>query len=135
MATGTVKNGDVVGIYINNQLIANGKDCLFDFSVASREITTKDDAGVGAFEPTKRTATLKGSFLHAEDANCFNQLYDLASSRHKFTWRHGSTQSGDRVRFGTGFFTSLSHSSSDNDNITGSYSIQVTGAVQQSVNP
>src|SRR6185295_17767324 len=107
MPTGTIKNGDIIGIFINNALIANGKDCSIDFTVASRETTTKDDVGTASFEPTKKSGTLKGSFLQAEDANGYNQLFALANSRQKFTWKHGSVQTGDTYRYGTGFFTSL----------------------------
>lgn len=135
MATGTVKNGDLIGIYINNTLIANGKDCGLDLAIGSRETTTKDDVGTGSFEPTKKTATLKGSFLQADDAFDYNQLFALAISRQKFTWKHGSVQSGDTVRSGTGFFTAVGHASTDNANITGSYSIQATGPITIAVNP
>lgn len=135
MPTGTVKNGDAIGVYVNNMLIANGKECSFDPTVAQRETTTKEDVGTASYEPTKKSFTLKGSFLHAEDANCFNQLFALLNSRQKFTWKHGSVASGETFRFGTGFFTGLSLGAPDNDNVTGNYTIQVTGPVQTAVNP
>lgn len=135
MATIGRINGDVLGIQINGQLVAVTQECSHSIAVASRETTSKDDAGKYQGEPTKATETLKGSYLVAFDNNMYQTIRSLARSKSKFTWRFGSTVSGDPYDQGTGFFTSVDTSAPNNDNVTGSYTIQVTGAVITSTNP
>lgn len=130
-----VQNGDLIGLYVNGQLIARGTDHKFSFKVASRETTSKDDTGWANSEPTKRSGDVSGSILFAEDASFgLNQIFTLASTRQKFTVKFGSAQVGDYYYFATGFFTSLDKSAKANDNVTGSYTIQLSGVIQQLIN-
>jgi hypothetical protein len=128
-------NGDVLAISVNGQTIAVTTECSQSIAIANRETTSKDDAGNGNFEPTKKTETLKGSFLVAYDNNAYQTLKSLAKGKSKFTWRFGSVVSGDPYDTGTGFFTSVDTSAPNNDNVTASYSIQVTGATVSTTNP
>jgi hypothetical protein len=135
MATSGRINGDIVGIKVNNVLIAVGTSNNQDISIDSRETTSKDDGGRYNGEPTKVTETLKGDFFVAFDTNAYQTLKSLARSRAKFTWIFGSLASGDPYDTGTGFFTSLGTSAPNNDNVTGSYTIQVTGLPTTLINP
>lgn len=135
MASAGKIDGNIFGLYINNQLVASSTSASLDLSVATRETTTKDDAGKSAFEPTKFSGTASGDFLITEDSGNYNTLFSLLYTRQKFTWKYGTAVSGDQVRFGTGFFTSLKHSSPQNDNVSGNFSIQITGQVFVSTNP
>lgn len=128
-------NGDIFAISINGQVIASSTDCSLSIAVAARETTVKQDNGDYNGEPTKKTETIKGGFLVTFDNSAYQNLKAIARSKQKFTWRFGSTASGDPYDQGTGFFTSLDTSAPNNDNVTGAYSIQVTGAVISSVNP
>jgi len=128
-------NGDVLGISLNGLLIAVTQDCSQSIAIASRETTSKDDAGNYNGEPTKKTETLKGSFLVAFDNNAYQTLKTIAKGKQKFTWRFGSVVSGDPYDTGTGFFVSLDTAAPNNDNVTASYSIQVTGVTTSTTNP
>ncbi|HQQ81941.1 MAG TPA: phage tail tube protein [Cyclobacteriaceae bacterium] len=120
---------------INGQVVAITTECSHSISVASRETTSKDDGGKYQGEPTKVTETLKGSYIVAFDNNAYQTLRALARAKSKFTYRFGSVVSGDPYDQGTGFFTSLDTSAPNNDSVTGSYSIQITGTVTPSTNP
>jgi hypothetical protein len=130
-----VMNGDLIGLYVNGQLVARGTDHKFSFKTATRETTSKDDVGWASFEPTKRSGDVSGSVLHAEDATFgLAQIFTMKANRQKFTVKFGSAQIGDNYFFATGFFTSLDKSAKANDNVTGSYTIQLTGQIQQLTN-
>lgn len=135
MATAGRINGDILGIQVNGSTVAVTTECSQSIAIANRETTSKDDNGNGNFEPTKKTETLKGSFLVAFDNSAYQTLKALAKAKTKFTWRFGSTVSGDPYDTGTGFFTSLDTSAPNNDNVTASYTIQVTGATTSTTNP
>lgn len=124
-------NGDLIGLYVNNVLVLKGADHKFSLKIATRETTTKDDAGVASFEPTKRSGDISGSILHAEDTNFgLDEIFLMAYNRQKFTVKFGSSVIGDNYYSGTGFFTSLDKSGKANDNVTGSYTVQLTGNIQ-----
>lgn len=127
-STGKI-NGDIIGVYINNVLIASSTDCNHNLSVDSRETTNKDDGGKYSGLPTKSTETIDGGFLVAYDSNNYQTLASLARNKSLFTWKLGSAVSGDPYYQGTGYFTKLSFSAKNNDNVTGNYSIQITGTV------
>lgn len=128
--------GEIIGIYINNQLIASSTSCEYDFTIDERETTTKDDQGRTTYQPTKTNANISGEFLKREDVNMnYNDIFSLAYNRTLFTWRKGSVVQGDRVHTGTGFFTNIKESAGQYDNITGSYSIRVTGPITITTNP
>lgn len=135
MATPGRINGDVIGIMINGVTIAVGQSHGQSIAVASRETTSKDDGGNYNGEPTKKTETLKGAFLVAFDNAAWQTLKAIIRAKQKFTWRFGSIVSGDPYDTGTGFFTSLDTDAPNNDNVTGSYAIQVTGPVTTATNP
>ena len=135
MATAGRISGDIIGIKINNVLIAVATSHNQSIAIASRETTSKDDNGRWNGEPTKVTETLKGDFIVAYDNNAWQTLKEAASAKQKFTWFFGSTVSGDPYDTGTGFFLNLDTSVPNNDNVTGSYTIQVTGAVTTTTNP
>lgn len=136
MPTQGIGAGEIIGIYINNQLIAKSNSCEFDFSIDERETTTKDDQGRTTYQPTKTNATISGEFLKVEtEAMNYNDIFTHAYNRTLFTWRKGSTAQGDRVYQGTGFFTSIKESAPQYDSITGSYSIRVTGPIIVTTNP
>lgn len=135
MATAGRINGDVLGIMVNGATIAVTQDCSQSIAIASRETTSKDDLGNYNGEPTKKTETLKGSFLVAYDNSAYQTLKALAKAKTKFTFRFGSVVSGDPYDTGTGFFTSLDTAAPNNDNVTASYTIQVTGATTSTTNP
>jgi hypothetical protein len=135
MATAGRINGDVIGIMVNGTTIAVASTSSQNIAIASRETTSKDDLGRYNGEPTKVTESLSGDFLVAYDNNAYQTLKALARAKTKFTWRFGSVVSGDPYDTGTGFFTSLDTSAPNNDNVTGSFTIQVTGAVTTTTNP
>lgn len=135
MATAGRINGDILGIMVNGATIAVAQDSGQTIAVAQRETTSKDDSGNYNAEPTKKTETLKGSFLVAFDNSAYQTLKALAKAKTKFTWRFGSVVSGDPYDTGTGFFTSLDTSAPNNDNVTASFTIQVTGATTSTTNP
>lgn len=135
MATISEINGDILSISVNGQIIAASTECSHSLAIGARETTNKDDAGRYNGEPTKATETLKGGFLVAYDNNAFQTIKALARGKSKFTWRFGSLAAGDPYDIGTGFFTSVDTTAPNNDNVTASYGIQVTGVVTSAVNP
>ena len=135
MATAGRINGDVIGIMVNGTTIAVAQSSSQNIAIASRETTSKDDLGRYNGEPTKVTESLSGDFLVAYDNSAYATLKSLARAKTKFTWRYGSVVSGDPYDTGTGFFTALDTSAPNNDNVTGSFTIQVTGAVTTATNP
>lgn len=128
-------NGDIIGVYVNGALIASSTDCSHNLSIDSRETTNKDDGGKYTGLPTKSTETIDGSFLVAFDQAAYLTVFSLARNKSLFTVKFGSAVSGDPYFQGTGYFTSVKKAAKNNDNVTASYTIQLTGAVQVLTNP
>lgn len=135
MATAGRINGDIINISYNGRIIAVGTGCSHSIGIAQRETTSKDDQGKYNGVPTKATETLKGDFLVAYDQNDFQTIRSLARAKTLFTFKFGSHVSGDPCDTGTAFFTSVDTSAPNNDNVTGSYTMQITGAVTTTTNP
>ena len=135
MASSGRINGDIFAFKYNNHLLAASKDLGHSIGVDQRETTTRDDQGRYQGEPTKVKETIKGGFLVALDNNCYQTIKSLARSRTKFTYFFGSTVSGDQYEQGTGFFINVDTSAPDNDNVTGSFSVQIVGVPQIFTNP
>lgn len=135
MATAGRISGDIIMVQYNGKIIAVSTSCQHSIGVAQRETTSKDDAGKYNGVPTKVTETIKGDFLVAFDQNDYQTIRSLARAKTLITYKFGSTASGDPFDTGTAFFTSVDISAPNNDNVTGSYALQVTGAVTASTNP
>lgn len=135
MAAYNTIDGDLIQVYLNGTLIANGTDCKIAFKRANREVTTKDGGNNAQYEYTKGSWSVSGGYLHTELGYTTAALQGLWRSRTKVVLKFGSTQSGANYYQGTALIDSLDMSGPQKANVTGTYTFTGDGDCAPFTNP
>jgi Phage tail tube protein len=137
MAAYTTIDGDVIQVYTNGALIANGTDCKIGFKFGNRDTTTKDGGKAKQREYTDREWMVSGGFLYADPTapNGLSQLQALAKAGTKVVVKAGSVLTGQKYYQGTMLVDSLDLSASQKSNIAVSYSFVSDGDWTETTNP
>lgn len=137
MAAYNTIDGDVIQVYTNGQLIANGVDCKIGFKFGNRDTTSKDGGAAKQREYTDREWSVSGSLLVSDQAapNGLYQLIALAKAKSKIFVKAGSTVSGQKYYTGIMIIESLNASAPQKANATGDYSFMSDGDWTELTNP
>ena len=130
MATTGIVNGTALKIYVDSTAVAYTTSASLELSMATRDTSTKDSAGWQESAEGQRSGTISGDFLFAFDAAYgFEDLFALYSNRTKVTVKLATTDVADKYIEGDAYLTSLSKSAPMEDTISGSFSLNFTGAI------
>lgn len=137
MAAFTTVDGDLIQVFVNGTLVANGTDCKISFKRANREVTTKDGGSYAQYEYTKGSWSVSGSYLHTDVSGSFstNGLFSIYSNKTKVNLRIGSITSGQYYYTGQAVLDSLDMSGPQKANVTGSYNFTGDGSITAFLNP
>ena len=130
--TGTV-NGRLIKIYVADTAVTCQTNSTLEMTMEPRESTCKDDSGNAASFLAGRTSwTMGGEAKLAFDAaKGFSALYTAWTAGTELDVAWQSTVAGDKGYEGTGFITSLSADTPDNEDSTFSFTIQGSGALTE----
>lgn len=130
--TGTV-NGRFIKIYVDDTAVTCQTNSTLEMTMEPRESTCKDDSGNAASFLAGRTSwTMGGEAKLAFDAaKGFSALYAAWTAGTELDVAWQSTVAGDKGYEGTGFITSLSADTPDNEDSTFSFTIQGSGALTE----
>lgn len=130
--TGTV-NGRIIKIFVDGTAVTCQTNSTIEMTMEPRESTCKDTVGnAAAFLAGRTSWTLGGEAKLAFDATKgFSALYTAWKNGSSLAVAWQSTVAGDKGYSGTGFITSLSGDTPDNEDSTFSFSIQGSGALNE----
>jgi predicted secreted protein len=130
--TGTV-NGRIIKIFVDSTAVTCQTNSTIEMTMEPRESTCKDTVGnAAAFLAGRTSWTLGGEAKLAFDATKgFSALYTAWKNGSTLAVAWQSTVAGDKGYSGTGFITSLSGDTPDNEDSTFSFSIQGSGALNE----
>ncbi len=130
--TGTV-NGRIIKIFVDSTAVTCQTNSTIEMTMEPRESTCKDTVGnAAAFLAGRTSWTLGGEAKLAFDATKgFSALYTAWKNGSSLAVAWQSTVAGDKGYSGTGFITSLSGDTPDNEDSTFSFSIQGSGALNE----
>lgn len=144
MATTGIVNG--TDLFVGLDVAAGGAGTTFvaithatsaniNFSMETREATTKDSAGFTEVLEGLRSVSIDAEGMTALDAALgYEELYALWNNRTLFNLEFGTAESGDTVYQIKGYMTSLAVSSGVEDSSTFSCSFECTGTVTTATN-
>lgn len=130
--TGTV-NGRLIKIFVDNTAVTCQTNSTIEMTMEPRESTCKDTVGnAAAFLAGRTSWTLGGEAKLAFDATKgFSALYTAWKNGSTLNVAWQSTVAGDKGYTGSGFLTSLSGDTPDNEDSTFSFTIQGSGALNE----
>lgn len=130
--TGTV-NGRLIKIFVDNTAVTCQTNSTIEMTMEPRESTCKDTVGnAAAFLAGRTSWTLGGEAKLAFDATKgFSALYTAWKNGSTLNVAWQSTVAGDKGYSGSGFLTSLSGDTPDNEDSTFSFTIQGSGALNE----
>lgn len=128
--TAGIVNGTNLKISIGGTAVAYTTNASVDFTMATRDTTNKDSAGWSSSAEGLRSGTISGDYLFAFDASYgFEELFAAFSGRTKLTVKLGTSNADDKAIEGEGYLTALNAAAPMEDTISGSFTIQFTGAI------
>ena len=126
----SITNSSSVKIAVGGTDIEDLSSVGIDFSMSTRDITTKDSSGDREIAEGLIQVSLSFEGLHDPAATTgFESLQSTFDSRSSITWKYSSGVVGDTEYSGSGYITGLSLSAGTEDNHTFTGSIEGTGAV------
>lgn len=144
MATTGIINGTDLFVGIDNTAggagttfvkVTHATTANINFSMETRDATTKDSDGYSEFLEGLRSVTVDVEGMTALDATFgFEELYALWTGRTLFNLEFGTAESGDTVYQVKAFMTSLAVNSGVEDSSTFSASFQCTGQITTATN-
>lgn len=130
MASTGILNGTKLKISVAGTAVAYTTSATVDFTMATRDTTNKDTLGWKTSGEGLRSGTISGDFLFAFDATYgFEDLFDVFSNRTAVAVKFATSDAADKAIEGTGYITSLSQSAPMEDTVSGSFTIEFTGAI------
>jgi TP901-1 family phage major tail protein len=130
MATAGIMNGTLLGVYVGSTLVAHATEGSISLSMDTREVTTKDSAGMRELLEGTKSGSISVSALYAEDAAYgVEDLMTAWANRTALTVKFSTEVSGDHYWSANAYLTSLEVSASTEDNASYSASFELTGAV------
>lgn len=127
-----VINGHYLRIYIGGTAIAKATECSLSLSAEMRETSHKDTSGDGGgwreVTPGEKAGTLTCNALFAETES-YETLWTAYSTGASVSWIFQDGTTGNLADSGTGYISSLEKNAPNNENVTYSVTIEVTGAI------
>ena len=118
MATTGVFNGSLIGVYLNNRLIALGKSCTLNLSADEMDVTSKDSALWGEFRPTVKhwdVSTDNLVNISATSTHSVDYILDKLIAGTSVHLKFQTAVSGDTYWHGTAYVTSVSINAAQNE--------------------
>ena len=130
MASTSVMNGSLMGVYIGSTLIAHSTEGSISLSMDTRDISSKDSAGSRALLEGMKSGSISVSALYTEDsAYGADELFVAMAARTPLAVKFSTEVSGDHFWSASSYLTSLEVSASTEDNMTYSATFELTGAI------
>ena len=130
MASTSVMNGSLMGVYIGSTLIAHSTEGSISLSMDTRDISSKDSAGSRALLEGMKSGSIAVSALYTEDsAYGADELFVAMAARTPLAVKFSTEVSGDHFWSASSYLTSLEVSASTEDNMTYSATFELTGAI------
>ena len=130
MASTSVMNGSLMGVYIGSTLIAHSTEGSISLSMDTRDISSKDSAGARALLEGMKSGSISVSALYSEDgAYGADELYTAMAARTPLAVKFSTEVSGDHFWSASSYLTSLEVSASTEDNMSYSATFELTGAI------
>ena len=132
--TGTV-DGNVVGIFVDDTLIACATSATLDLSTNMTDSTCKDNNGQEQVKPAQKTwgMSLDGMFAF-DSAYGWVDLFEAWEGGTLLTLKWGTDVVGDTSYSGEAYIESLSASAPVNEVVTYNVSFKGTGVITATVN-
>jgi len=135
MATLGTVDGNAIGIYIDDVLIACATSASLDLSTNMSDTTCKDNNGAEQIKPNQKTWGMGLDGMLAFDAVAgWSDLWDAWDLGSLVTVKWGTADSGDEVYSGGAYIDSLSAQAPLNDASTYSVNFRGTGVLTKSLN-
>lgn len=124
-------NGTTIGVYVQDVLVAQSTGCTLDFNVDTFETTSKDSGGARSILPGTSSWSVSGDFLDSTaDANYdLDDFLVLANAKTLISVRIDDAGTSQRKYTGQGYLTSVSGNFPMESAVTGSFTIEGTGAL------
>jgi predicted secreted protein len=133
--TGTV-DGNAVGIYISDTLIACATSASLDLSTNMSDATCKDNNGAEQIKPNQQTWSMGLDGMLAFDAAYgWSDLVAAWKAGTKLTVKWGTAESGDENYSGDAYIDSLSAQGPLNEASTYSVNFRGSGPLTVGTNP
>lgn len=131
MAATSVMNGSDLKLSVGGATVDDLTSTSIQFNMETRDVTTKDEAGVRAIGSGKKSGSMNFEGVHIDGATTgFNTLYDSFATRSQVTFQfNSSAASGEEYWSGSCYITSLSLSGGVEDNVTYSGTLEIDGAI------
>jgi len=134
MATTGIHTGHIMRLYIDATAVANATNCTMSLAMSPRTISHKDTSGTaGGWEEKlggKKSGTVSSDYLR-EEGDSSTALFTAFAAGTAVTWLYSSQVSGDKSWTGSGFITAYDQAAPDEENATGSITIETSGAVTE----
>ena len=132
MASTGVMNGTLIGLYIDGVKVAKSTSCKIGLARATRNTTNKDSGSWQEVEYGLGSGSLSGDFLDAEDsAFNYSDLFNILLNKTKVTAKWSSEVSGDKYYQALCLLTKVDKDAPMEENVSGSYELQITGTPQE----
>jgi len=134
MATTGIHTGHVMRIYVDSVAVANATNCTLDLTMSPRTIAHKDTSGTGGgWEEKlagKKSGSLQSDFLR-EEGDSWSALFTAFAAGTQIAFKYSTEVMGDKFMSGNAFIVGLSQAAPDEENATGSVSLDIDGAVTE----
>jgi TP901-1 family phage major tail protein len=132
MATTGIVNGSLLLVYIEDVAVAHATSHSLSVTMASRNATTKDNAGWTSKKAGLREWTVTGEGLVALDAAYgMSELFTIMTNRTTCTIKFSTEVSADEFWGGEAILTSLQCDAPMEENATYSFTFEGDGALTQ----
>lgn len=129
MATTGVFNGTLLGVYINDYLIALGKSHTLNLNVDEMDVTSKDSALWGEFRPTvKHWDVSCDHLMQLNGTHNVDHLMDKLIAGTSVHLKFKTNVSGDVYWHGTAYVVSVSMNAAQNE--PASFTVNFKGTSQ-----
>lgn len=124
---------DLYKITVGGTEITNLTNVSVSWNVDTRDVTTKDSAGNREILPTTFSGSMSGEIIVALDATYgIEELYDALAAKAAVTVVKTTGVTGDVQWSSSGYFTSVEDEAGTQDNVTASFTVELTGATTKS---
>jgi hypothetical protein len=126
------KNGTLTKIYLAGVAVALSTNTSLDVSMATRETTNKDSGGWKGTKEGLRSWSGSGDFIidYAATKNA-SDIFALMTGRTRVEIKHMDNTVGQKFKKGYGYITAFSENAPVEETMTGSFSFEGDGALEE----
>ncbi len=134
-----IKNGHNFRMYIDTVATAKATNCSMDLSAGEIATAHKDTAGDGTgwdeFASGAKSGTVSSEGLYEETDSGIDALFDAFAAGTIVAWKFSDEVTANRYYFGNGIITAFTKNAPNNENVTYSITVRISGAVSRGVVP